>query len=135
MGPSRKKPLQPVHFIDDGKWSAKPCCCIRDRAVRGLSIEISVQRDPGATRRESVAAFTYPNAYPNDGESADIGGHRRIVRTENTLRASRTLASGAKGRKFESDRAHHTFRLLSLILPRSLLRVLHPWQHRNTLIM
>ena len=56
--------------------------------------------------------FAYLNAYPNDGEYAEMRYLCRRRSIENTRCAQRMLASGAKGRKFESYRAHHLFNSL-----------------------
>ena len=52
-------------------------------------------------------SFAYPNAYPTDAECADIDRLSPPAFIENTREAGRALASGARGRKFESCRAYH----------------------------
>ena len=52
--------------------------------------------------------FTYPNAYPIDGEYADFSPSSRHQPSENKRLGARALASGAKGRWFESTRAYQS---------------------------
>jgi hypothetical protein len=76
-----------------------------------VPIRNKAKRRVAVSARPSLFAlfFSYPNAYPIDAQWAERDGRRRQRAIENTRLHRITLASGAKGRPFESARACHIF--------------------------